>query len=135
MMLMICVFQSLLSMPLLDWSADHVVTSHFWVYWVITIPVTLLTMFAIGLWIIIQAKRAEATSKAARDAVGGNMSESNATSSLWESSVFEGTWKLSRIVRLLKVRRWYRETRMYGMTRTGATSSSGSDSRGSLVDD
>ena len=42
-----------ISMPLLSWDAaswTEVPTTHFWVYWAITIPLTLLTLYAWYVW-------------------------------------------------------------------------------------
>ena len=42
-----------ISMPLLSWDATswtEVPTTHFWVYWAVTIPLTLLTLYAWYVW-------------------------------------------------------------------------------------
>jgi len=61
-------------MPLFDWSATSastIVTRHFRIYWVVTIPLTLITVIVISIWIFAQEKKHEALSLAARDAIGG----------------------------------------------------------------
>jgi hypothetical protein len=66
-------YQSFFAMPLLDWSAESssdIVTHHFWIYWVVTVPLTLLTMFVVNFWIIVRGKKNKAISKAARMSVG-----------------------------------------------------------------
>jgi hypothetical protein len=78
-------------MPILNWSAaspSEIVTNHFWVYWAVTIPLTLLTMLVVSFWIVIRGKKNEAISEAARKSVGfeGRGSEN---SSLSDSSYQE----------------------------------------------
>jgi len=61
-------------MPLFDWgaqSSSSIVTSHFWVYWAVTIPLTISTMIIIGMWIRLQEKKKKVISKEARDDVAG----------------------------------------------------------------
>ena len=45
---------ALFAVPSLQWTADRVVTSRFWVYWAITIPMT-LAVFAI--WAVITMRQ------------------------------------------------------------------------------
>lgn len=43
-------------MPLFNWdapTAGEVVKQHFWVYWAVTGPLTLLTMTLVGLWMTV----------------------------------------------------------------------------------
>jgi len=72
---------SFFAMPLFDWDAESsrgIVTPHFWVYWAVTIPLTLLTMVIIALWIQVQERKRKAISRAA----GGNFDdESNSSES------------------------------------------------------
>jgi hypothetical protein len=61
-------------MPVFDWAAESssgIITTHFWIYWAVTIPLTLLTMFVVSFWIVIRGKKNEAISLAARLSVGG----------------------------------------------------------------
>ena len=54
-------------MPILNWSAaspSEIVTNHYWVYWAVTIPLTLLTMLVVSFWIVIRGKKNEAISEA-----------------------------------------------------------------------
>jgi hypothetical protein len=82
-------------MPILDWSAassSEIVTDHFWVYWAVTIPLTLLTMLVVSFWIIIRGKKNEAISKAARKSVGfeGRESEKSSLSDSYYQEKREG---------------------------------------------
>ena len=46
--------QSLFAMPLFDWDAEHgasVFSGRFWIYWVITVPLTILVMILWVIWI------------------------------------------------------------------------------------
>jgi hypothetical protein len=118
-------------MPLLDWNSTSVITSHFWVYWAIAIPLTLITMLAVALWIFIQAKHNEAMAKAARDAVNKDSSSSDALSSLWHSSYSGREWIPSSLRNVrFRWNFWRSNTR-----RWDESSESGSGSERSLVDD
>jgi hypothetical protein len=64
-------------MPLFDWSASstsEIITPHFWVYWAVTIPLTLITMALVSVWIIFQSRRNEAIGEAARNTIGSDIS-------------------------------------------------------------
>jgi len=44
-------------MPLFNWNAPTatgVVGNHFWVYWAVTGPLTLVTMVLVGIWITVR---------------------------------------------------------------------------------
>jgi len=63
-------------MPLFDWSATSastIMTGRFWVYWAMTIPLTLVTMIIVSVWIVLQTRKNEAISKATRDALNRMM--------------------------------------------------------------
>jgi hypothetical protein len=89
-------------MPILDWSAaspSEIVTNHFWVYWAVTVPLTLLTMLVVSFWIVIRGKKNEAISKAARKSVGfeGRESENSSLSDSHSREKREG-----KVIRGLK---------------------------------
>ena len=61
------------SMPLLSWNASSwstIVTSRFWVYWAITIPLTLVTLIAWYSWRRWRDARSEEEDRAVRKSVG-----------------------------------------------------------------
>ena len=42
-------------MPLFNWSApttSDIVSNHFWIYWAVTGPLTIVTMAIVGYWIL-----------------------------------------------------------------------------------
>jgi hypothetical protein len=49
-----------------------ITTHNFWIYWVTTISLTLLTMLFVGLWIVVQSRRNERLPKEAKQTVGGS---------------------------------------------------------------
>jgi len=60
-------------MPILDWRArsmDNVMTNHFWVYWAITIPLTLVAMLVVGVYGIVQERRKRDAARDARNIAG-----------------------------------------------------------------
>lgn len=51
-------------MPLLNWQAgmgqevdDYVISPRFWIYWVITLPLTILVLVSWGIWACLTADR------------------------------------------------------------------------------
>jgi hypothetical protein len=77
-------FAAIFAMPLLQWNEPHVVHPRFWVYWIFTVPSTLL-VFAIS-WVITK--------------YSSRMKQSDKSWHLNEETI----WRLRRGVR----RRWYR---------------------------
>ncbi len=57
-------------MPLLNWdssSINKVTTTHFWVYWAVTGPLTIVTMAVVITWSIWHSRRTRTLIKQARD--------------------------------------------------------------------
>lgn len=60
-------------MPILDWRAlsmNNVMTNHFWVYWAITNPLTVVAMLVVGAYGIVQERRKRDAARNARNIAG-----------------------------------------------------------------
>lgn len=60
-------------MPVLNWQAlsmGDVMTDHFWVYWAVTIPMTILVVAIVGSYGIIQGKFNRRMAETARNEAG-----------------------------------------------------------------
>jgi hypothetical protein len=93
-------------MPVLDWSAaspSGIVTDHFWVYWAVTVPLTLITMFVVSFWIVIRGKKNEAISKAARRSVGFEGHETE------NSSLSDNSYREKREGKMLRRLKYVRD--------------------------
>jgi len=67
------VIQAFFAMPILDWEAfsmSGVMTKHFWFYWAVAIPSTLIVMAFVLVFQRIQEKRNKEASEKARREVG-----------------------------------------------------------------
>jgi hypothetical protein len=75
--------QTLFSMPFFNWNADsasRAANSNFWIYWAVTGPLTLATMFIVIVWAVWQYRKTEKLRKEARESSvlgNNNYSESN----------------------------------------------------------
>ena len=63
---------SLFSMTMFDWQDEnnHVLTSKFWIYWAVTVPLTLATVAAWYVWINRKASRESAREREDVEHVG-----------------------------------------------------------------
>jgi hypothetical protein len=74
--------QTLFSTPFFNWNADSVsqaANSNFWIYWAVTGPLTLATMFVVIVWAMWRYKKTEKLRQEARESsvLGNNYSESS----------------------------------------------------------
>lgn len=60
-------------MPILDWQAfsmGEVMTKHFWFYWAVAIPLTIVVMAFVGVYGWVQARRNREATEVARKEAG-----------------------------------------------------------------
>lgn len=65
--------QTLFAMPILNWNAfsmRDVMTSHFWLYWAVTIPLTIVVMAIVGAYGLVQARENRRAADKARKNAG-----------------------------------------------------------------
>ncbi|KAF2242533.1 hypothetical protein BU26DRAFT_524137 [Trematosphaeria pertusa] len=64
---------TLFAMPILNWNAfsmRDVMTSHFWLYWAVTIPLTIVVMAIVGAYGLVQARENRRAADKARKNAG-----------------------------------------------------------------
>lgn len=71
--MLITKLQAFFAMPILDWNAlsmSDAMTNHFWLYWAIAIPLTVVVMAVVGAYGRVQALRNHEAAANARKEAG-----------------------------------------------------------------
>lgn len=66
---------SLFAIPLFQWQATPVVSNRFWIYWAVTIPLTLVTLLVWYYWTKRQTKIHRRQESKAQDALQNDIDE------------------------------------------------------------